>query len=147
MPKIRHIAVHTPDVEKTAEFYKKAFDMVEVGRTDSPLAEGIYLSDGYINLAVLTFRSVEAADRHDGLGPVMGLHHFGFAVENAEETRKKLAEAGAEYREQRLPTNMTGYFEEKYKGPESVMIDISQHGWIYEPRPERQPAGTGAGTS
>ena len=146
MPKIRHIAVHTPDIEKTAAFYKNVFEMEEVGRTNSPLAEGIYLSDGYINLAVLTFKTAEAADRNDGLGPVMGLHHFGFVVEDIEATRKRLAGAGAEYREQRGATNTTGYFEEKYKGPESVMIDISQHGWIYEPRPQKQPAGTGAGT-
>ena len=142
MPKIRHIAVHTPDVEKTAEFYKKVFEMEEVGRTNSPLATGIYLSDGYINLAVLTFNTAEAADRNDGLGPVMGLHHFGFQVEDIEDTRKRLAEAGAEYREQRGAGNTTGYFEEKYKGPEGVMLDITVHGWIYEPRPAKQPVGT-----
>jgi len=50
MAKLRHIAVHTPDPEKTAEFYKRVFDMVEVGRTDSPIAKGIYLSDGTINI-------------------------------------------------------------------------------------------------
>ena len=64
-----------------AEFYKQVFDMVEVGRTDSPIAKGIYLSDGTINLAVLRFKTKEAADRNDGLGPVFGLHHFGFWVE------------------------------------------------------------------
>jgi hypothetical protein len=39
MAKLRHIAVHTPDPEKTAEFYKRVFDMKEVGRTDSPIAK------------------------------------------------------------------------------------------------------------
>ena len=56
MAKLRHIAVHTPDPEKTAEFYKRVFDMVEVGRTDSPIAKGIYLSDGTINMAILKLR-------------------------------------------------------------------------------------------
>ena len=37
MPKLRHIALHTPDPEQTAEFYKRVFEMQEVGRTDSPL--------------------------------------------------------------------------------------------------------------
>src|SRR5436189_6399386 len=133
MAKLRHIALHTADPEKTAEFYKRVFDMVEVGRTDSPLAKGIYLSDGTINMAVLTFKTAEAADRHDGLGPVMGLHHFGFVVDDIEETRKKLADNGAEYRENRDTSNTSGYFEEKYKGPEGVMIDISAHGWAYQP--------------
>src|SRR5919197_583080 len=104
MPKLRHVAVHKPDPEKTAEFYKNVFDMREVGRTDSPLAVGVYLSDGTINMAVLRFKTAEAADRRDGLGPVMGLHHFGFWVEDADEIRKRLAEDGAEFREQRSPT-------------------------------------------
>ena len=66
MAKLRHIALHTADPEKTAEFYKRVFDMVEVGRTDSPIAKGVYLSDGTINMAVLRFKTAAAADRHDG---------------------------------------------------------------------------------
>ena len=40
-----------------------------------------------------------------------------------------LNEAGAEFREQRAPAATTSFFEEKYRGPDSVMIDISEHGW------------------
>ena len=130
MPKLRHIALHTPNPEKTAEFYKQVFDMVEVGRTDSPIAKGIYLSDGTINMAVLRFKTKEAADRNDGLGPVFGLHHFGFWVENPDETRRKLKEAGADYRFGRPEGAPTSFFEEKYKGPDAVMIDITEHGWV-----------------
>ena len=129
MPKLRHIALHTPDPEKTAEFYKRAFDMVEVGRTDSPYAVGIYLSDGDLNLAVLRFKTERAADRGDGLGPVMGLHHFGFWCEDIELTRRKLVEAGAEPRERRVEDATTAFFEEKWRGPDGVMIDIAAAGW------------------
>jgi catechol 2,3-dioxygenase-like lactoylglutathione lyase family enzyme len=130
MAKLRHIAVHTADPDKTADFYKRVFEMVEVGRTDSPIARGIYLSDGTINMAVLRFKTVEAADRQDGLGPVFGLHHFGFWVDDMEETRRRLREAGAEYRFGRPEAATTSFFEEKYKGPDAVMIDITPHGWI-----------------
>jgi lactoylglutathione lyase len=129
MPKLRHIALHTRDVEGTAEFYKRVFDMVEVGRTDSPLATGVYLSDGDLNVAVLNFKSAEAADRNDGLGPVFGLHHFGFWVEDMEDIRRRLLEAGAEHRENRQAAATTSFFEEKYKGPDGVMIDVAEHGW------------------
>jgi len=78
MPKLRHIALHVDNPEEVAEFYKSVFDMVEVGRTDSVLADGIYLSDGDLNMAILKFKTDQAADRGDGMGPVMGLHHFGF---------------------------------------------------------------------
>ncbi len=41
MAKLRHIALHTADPEKLAGFYSR----VEVGRNDSAVASGIYLSD------------------------------------------------------------------------------------------------------
>jgi methylmalonyl-CoA/ethylmalonyl-CoA epimerase len=146
MPKLRHIALHTPDPEKTAEFYKRVFDMHEVGRTDSNLATGIYLSDGTLNMAVLKFKTAEAADRHDGLGPVMGLHHFGFWVEDIEAVRQRLQEAGAEFRENVDPAAKASghsFFEEKYRGPDSVMIDISAHGWAGA-QPAVEPAAARA---
>lgn len=139
MAKLRHIALHTPDPEKTAEFYKRVFDMVEAGRTDSPIAEGIYLTDGTINLAVLRFKTVEAADRQDGLGPVFGLHHFGFWVDDMEETRRRLDAAGAEYRFGRPHGAAATFFEEKYKGPDAVMIDITPHGWVGAQAPAPDP--------
>jgi catechol 2,3-dioxygenase-like lactoylglutathione lyase family enzyme len=115
------------DPEKTAEFYKRVFDMVEVGRTDSQFAEGIFLSDGTINLSVVRFKTKEAADRGDGLGSAFGLHHFGFWVENEDETRRKPREAGAEYL---FTVDRPDYFEEKYKGPDAVMVDITGRGWV-----------------
>lgn len=49
MAKIKHIAIRTPDPEKTAAFYKKVFGLEEAGKARS----GVYLTDGYINLAIL----------------------------------------------------------------------------------------------
>jgi methylmalonyl-CoA/ethylmalonyl-CoA epimerase len=137
MPKLRHVAFHTEDPEKTADFYKRVFEMEEVGRTDTHLAKGIYLTDGDLNVAILRFKTAEAADRKDGLGPVMGLHHFGFWVEDIEETRRRLAEMGAEPRDNLRP-GATSHFEEKYKGPDGVMIDIAEHGWKGARPPEKK---------
>jgi hypothetical protein len=47
-----------------------------------------------------------------------------------EETRRRLDEAGAEYRFGRPDSATTSFFEEKYKGPDAVMIDITAHGWV-----------------
>ncbi len=49
MPRIKHIAIRTPDPAKTAAFYKEVFGLEEVGLARA----GYYLSDGYINLAIL----------------------------------------------------------------------------------------------
>jgi methylmalonyl-CoA/ethylmalonyl-CoA epimerase len=58
------------------------------------------------------------------------LHHFGFWVEDPDETRRRLTEAGAQYRESRAEAAKTSFFEEKYKGPDGVMLDITEHGWV-----------------
>jgi catechol 2,3-dioxygenase-like lactoylglutathione lyase family enzyme len=55
MAKLRHIAVHTPDPEKTAEFYKRVFDMKEVGAHRFTDRQGVYLSDGTINMRCSAF--------------------------------------------------------------------------------------------
>ena len=129
MPKLRHTALHVTDPEATAEFYKRVFDMVEVGRTNGSLAEGIYLSDGDLNMAVLKFRNAEAADRGDGMGTVMGLHHFGFWVENADEVRRRLREEEATLHRARPEDSPTSFFEEKWIAPDGTQFDITEHGW------------------
>src|SRR5438034_696050 len=96
MAKLRHLALYTEDPEATAAFYKDAFEMFEVGRTDSSIAEGIYLSDGTLNVAVLHYRSKEGAAKF-GSSSKCGLSHFGFWVDDMEATRDRLRGAGAQH--------------------------------------------------
>ena len=74
MPKLRHIAIAAEDPYATAEFYKQAFDFVEVHRTQ-PAGEGksygVFLSDGTLNMAILHF----GWDQGQGLD-YRGLHQF-----------------------------------------------------------------------
>ena len=124
--KLRHIAIETRDPEKTAEFYKTAFGMEEVGRTDSPIAKGIYISDGVINVALLDFH-----DDQLGLGTTkthVGLHHFGFVVNSLDESDKVLNELGSECMRER-PTVPSSFFEVKHRGPDGVVIDTTEHPW------------------
>ncbi len=86
MPKLRHIAIAAEDPEAMAEFYKKAFDFEEVGRPNGVLADGVFLSDGTLNMAILKFKT-------DQLGKGMdyrGIHHFGVLVEDVDEFSKRL---------------------------------------------------------
>ena len=69
MPKIKHIALSTQDVDKTAQFYIDVFGMKEIARIDSPNARGYYLSDGDLNLAVLNFKNDAAAGAERGKEP------------------------------------------------------------------------------
>ncbi len=56
MAKLRHIAIACADVEATAKFYEEVFGMERVGTSESSIADGVYLSDGVINLAVLDYK-------------------------------------------------------------------------------------------
>ena len=71
MSTIRHFAMSVPDPWLTAEFYKRIFGLEVAGETDSSLAEGVYLTDGIVNLALLKFKSDEMAQ---GLGAAIHLY-------------------------------------------------------------------------
>ena len=97
MAKIKHIALSTQDVDKTAKFYIDVFGMKEIARIDGPGARGYYLSDGDLNLAILNFKSDAVAGVERGKG-WSGIHHIGFQVESLEAIAERLAAAGSEPR-------------------------------------------------
>ena len=129
MAKLRHLALHSENPEAAAEFYKRAFGMREISRkTDSPLTSiNIYLTDGTIHLAILKFRTAELARVYGG-SEAYGISHFGFWVEDVEQTRKRLREVGSEYVEGRA-ADQNVLFEEKWQGPDGVVFDITDKGW------------------
>jgi methylmalonyl-CoA/ethylmalonyl-CoA epimerase len=124
--KLRHLAISTKDPEATAEFYKQAFGLREVGRTDSELATGVYLTDGTVNIAVLNFRNRDQLGR--GLDYV-GLHHIGWVVDDLDDAGQRLEDLGAGCFMPR-PDNPTTFFEVKHRGPDGVVLDISDHAWL-----------------
>ncbi len=133
MAKLRHIALATDDPEGTAAFYRRAFDFREVGRVGHPdrpgegLAWGIYLSDGTLNLAVLKFKNVDQLGK--GLDYV-GIHHFGVLVDDLAETRDRLDALGAPCTLEQDPNSAMNFFETKFRGPDGVVFDVSEHAWI-----------------
>lgn len=111
---IRHIALYTPNPQKLADFYCNVLDMKEVERTDR---SSIFVSDGYLNLALLYQRKEEP----------IGLNHFGFHVHSNEEMQSRAEKAGmprGAKRPDRIP-----FAEYRVHDPEGNGIDISQKGW------------------
>ena len=136
MPKIKHIALSTQDVEKTARFYIEVFGMKEIARIDDPGTRGCFLSDGDINLAILNFKNDAAAGVERGKG-WSGIHHIGFQVESLEAIAARLAEAGAVPRDDINRALGVGQgsgrhanVETKYSGPDGVTLDVSETGWV-----------------
>ena len=137
MPKLKHIALSTQDPEKTARFYIDVFGMKEIGKIDDPGTRGVFLSDGDLNLAILNFKNDVAAGAERGRA-YSGIHHIGFQVEGLEAIAAKLAEAGAPRRDdinQALGVGHGRYanVEVKYSGPDGVMLDVSETGWVGTP--------------
>ena len=133
--RIRHVALSVEDPWETAEFYKQAVGLQEVMELDGPLAEGVFLTDGVVNLAILHFKSDEASQ---GTGvDYVGIHHIGFQVDDVVAKEAELKAAGVkpvpithrEMSEQIAGGPPSDSVNLKYLGPDDVQFDVRQRGW------------------
>ena len=128
MARLRHIAVCVRDLEKAAKFYQDVFELKQVGREDIEIGSAIYMSDGVINLALLNFSGSKGNDLKDPKNAV-GANHFGFQVDDLTETQRRIEAAGGTFFFD-LGEERKGNFERKFKDPDGVVFDISEHGWL-----------------
>ncbi len=125
--KLRHIAISVPDPKKAAEFYINAFGMTKVAEVNAPAADGVYLTDGTINMALLRYKQ----DEWVGEGKTkdwFGVHHFGFWVDDVEESQKNIEAAGGKW----FMGEMAGdniFYELKFCDPNGNIFDVSHNGW------------------
>jgi len=131
MARIKHIALTTGNPDKVAAFYKDALGLQEIRRSPSG---AVFLTDGYINLAILNWKTEKDEDVGANGPNYNGIHHFGFEVENLDEACEKLEAAQAHRltRKDGVATAMVPgrrNVEVKWAGPDDVVIDISQTGW------------------
>jgi catechol 2,3-dioxygenase-like lactoylglutathione lyase family enzyme len=132
MPRIKHIALTTKEPAKVADFYKEAFGMQEIRRAPNG---AVFLTDGYINLAILNWKTEKSADVGANGPNYSGIHHFGFEVEDLDDAAAKLERAHGKRLEEKPGLDMEmaagGHrnFEMKWAGPDDVVIDISHTGW------------------
>ena len=102
-----------------ADFYCSILNMREVERTDRG---SIFVTDGYINVALLFQRKEEP----------LGLNHFGFHVKSNEDMRLRAERAGVRpgaKRPARIP-----FAEYRVHDPEGNGFDISEKGFRVEPK-------------
>ena len=131
MAHLRHIALSVPDPESTAQFYEKVFGMKRIGTLDHTQAIGIYLSDGVINMAILKYKIDEVVYKEGGKNYV-GLHHFGFWVDDLEKAKEQIQSNGGSYLTGRPPPESeraNRYYEIKYFDPNGIVVDITETGW------------------
>jgi catechol 2,3-dioxygenase-like lactoylglutathione lyase family enzyme len=127
MARLKHIAIRTEDVEKTARFYREVFGLRETGTGQS----GVYLTDGYLNIAILKLRPAAQGERLR-----LGLDHFGFQVDDVASTVAAVEQFGGTPLLEAKDAAQAGtrpeaqsYFEVKCLGPDEQVIDVSAVGW------------------
>ncbi len=127
MAKLRHIAMSVADPDSTARFYCDTFGMKIVGHTDSPLAKGVYLSDGTVSLALLKYKADEWAGMDKD---AQCINHIGFWVDDLQEQEQLILEQGGTFFRE-LPIEKDSlYYELKFRDPNGVIFDISHNGWV-----------------
>ncbi len=127
MAKIRHIALKTANTRAVADFYKRTFEMVEIWQR--PVENGaVYLSDGYINLAILPNAEVD----NGAIPGPEGLDHFGFEVDDVHIAAETALENGATQGRTEVPRD--GRFADSFvRDPIGQRVDLSDTGWATEP--------------
>jgi catechol 2,3-dioxygenase-like lactoylglutathione lyase family enzyme len=125
--RIRHIALVVKDLEATADFYEKALGLKRSPMSEGPTARRIYMSDGHVNLALLQYKGETGSGLKDAAGFV-GVHHFGFQVDDFGERQKKIEQAGGKFFFD-LGTPEDEDFERKFRDPNGIIFDINWKGW------------------
>jgi catechol 2,3-dioxygenase-like lactoylglutathione lyase family enzyme len=130
MARIRHIAITSEDPFETAELFKKGFGLKELSRGDSDLAREVYLTDGYINIAIVCWKRTK--DTPNPYPDGYGLDHFGFQVDDLDGAEKLARQAGATPQPP-PPVDLSKlgdriFFETKMQLA-GVKFDLSAHGW------------------
>lgn len=131
-PKIRHLALITVDPERLAKFYEEVFQMTRLTAKGAASSKAVYMTDGYITLALLE-------NKAEGKPP--GMNHFGFHVDSHEEIERRLVKAGV-----RAPAKRPAdrpYAETRAFDPDGNNFDVSVAGFGSEegtPTKQEQPA-------
>jgi catechol 2,3-dioxygenase-like lactoylglutathione lyase family enzyme len=123
--KLRHVALSVPDPQKAAAFYERALGMIRVGENDHAGATAVYLTDGVMNVALLRYKTEEAAG---GDPDKFGVHHFGFVVDDPEAAGAEIVAAGGNWLMGEAKDS-GAFYEIKYRDPDGQLFDINENGW------------------
>ncbi len=138
MGKLRHIAMQVPNLQETARFYEEIFELDRVRDVETEYGNAVMLSDGTVNLTLLHFPEGTKGGIN---GPDWaGLHHFGFVVDDKAAAGALVENRGGSFFME-LPDNVPGIdAETKYKDPNGIVFDISDHDWAQSERKTQKPS-------
>jgi catechol 2,3-dioxygenase-like lactoylglutathione lyase family enzyme len=114
MARIRHLAIKTKNPDRLAAFYEEVFGMKKI---HSEKGGAVYMSDGYLTLALL---------RNRGEATPSGINHFGFHVDDIKDTEEKLKKFDEPL--VMRPANRP-FAEYRAMDPDGNLFDVSAHGY------------------
>jgi len=143
LPRIGHIAIHTLQPQRSADFFIQLFGMRELGTTDLRRKEGrfnCFLGDGFTNLALHPYYRTRDEEGyalynrvgHDGQEESpeerrFGIHHFGYLMRDAHQKVAQLSEGAALVADRPA---VRPYAEYRVVDPDGNGFDLSQtKGW------------------
>ena len=118
MAKIKHIAIVCMDPPKLAQFYCEVFGMEVLERKGENGRKAVFLTDGYMNLALLSQKAE---------GKPNGLNHFGFQIEDIDAVKAGLKKWDVVGPAKRPPDRT--YAEERATDPEGNNFDLNMSGY------------------
>ena len=117
-PRIRHLAIMTLDPERLAKFYEDAFQMKRIPRAGANGSKAVFVTDGYLTLALLHNRAE---------GRPSGLNHFGFQVDDIDAAADRMVQAGGVTPAKR-PADRA-FAETRGADPDGNNFDLSVRGY------------------
>ena len=121
--KLRHIAISVKDIAQAQKFFEDAFGMTKAGDAQN----GIYMTDGTMNVALLNNGGKEPGTVSDT--PFYGVMHFGMWVDDLEQAEEQAKQAGAVHFQGRPPNTPNSFYEVKYRDANGMVFDLTASGW------------------
>ena len=132
MQQIRHIAIASDHPGRASTFYTQTFGWREISRfgigsdeEEAPRGCGVFMTDGFLNIAILKFRWDQL---NKGLD-YTGLHHFGVVVDDTKAWMERLEAMGLECIDGKDAPKPGRHAEIKFRGPDGVVFDITGTPW------------------
>ena len=109
MPKIVHVALKVPDLQKASAFYENVFGFVPGRKSESSDHTSYHLSDGTMDLSLMQY--------HSGSQDAC-THHFGIEVDDLEAALAQVQAAGCEI------LSPAGEVPIKFRDPSGVVAEL-----------------------
>jgi lactoylglutathione lyase len=121
MPRIVHIALKVPDLEKATQFYASVFGFKETKTSHDRGHVSRHMTDGNIDLALMVYDSEDVEEaKLSGAGPC--IHHWGIEVDDRDATAAQI-EAGGGQMISREEGNAW-----KFRAPDGTVAEIVKAG-------------------